>query len=118
MQSLVDSAVRTCWDPWMRWLAAHDPAPVLQRVRVPVLAVNGSRDLQVTPRENLAAIERALQTGGNADATVRELPGLNHLFQRCTSCTIAEYGLLEETFAPSALTVVSDWIRARMLPAK
>ena len=118
VQSLVDSAVRTCWDPWTRWLAAHDPAPVLQRVRVPVLAVNGSRDLQVTPRENLAAIERALQAGGNADHTVRELPGLNHLFQRCTSCTIAEYGQLEETFAPSALTVVSNWIRARMLPAK
>jgi len=41
------------------------------------------------------------------------LPGLNHLFQTCTSCSVAEYARLEETFAPSALEEVSDWIRAR-----
>lgn len=113
IQSLVDGAVRTCWDPWMRWFAAHDPVPVLKRVRVPVLALNGSRDVQVTSRENLGGIEQALTAGGNADFSVRELPGLNHLFQHCTSCTVAEYGQLEETFSPSALEAIADWLRTR-----
>jgi pimeloyl-ACP methyl ester carboxylesterase len=117
-QALMDGAAHMFWDPWMRWFAAHDPAPVLKKVRVPVLAVNGSRDVQVTPRENLAAIQQALAAGGNKDATVQELPGLNHLFQRCTACTVPEYGILEQTFSPTALSVVSDWIRARMMPAK
>ena len=111
--ALAHSAFGTLWDPWMRWFAAYDPVPVLKRVRVPVLALNGAKDFQVTPRENLAGIEMALKAGGNRDYTVRELPGLNHLFQTCTSCTLAEYSQLEETFAPSALTIVSDWIRAK-----
>jgi pimeloyl-ACP methyl ester carboxylesterase len=106
------TAMRQLWSPWMRYFAAHDPAPVLRRVRCPVLALNGERDVQVTPRENLAGIESALRAGGNRDFTVRELPGLNHLFQECHSCSVAEYAQLEETFAPSALEQVSDWIRA------
>jgi fermentation-respiration switch protein FrsA (DUF1100 family) len=80
---------------------------------MPVLALNGSKDIQVTPRENLAGIEKALKAGGNRDFKVLELPGLNHLFQTCTACTVGEYGQLAETFAPSALTIVSDWIRAK-----
>jgi len=43
---------------------------------------------------------------------VKELPGLNHLFQTCRSCTIAEYGQLEETMAPAALDEMTRWIRA------
>jgi len=107
------TAMRQLWNPWMRFFAAYDPAPVLRRVRCPVLALNGGRDVQVTPRENLAGIEAALRAGGNRDFTVRELPGLNHLFQTCTTCSVAEYARIEETFAPSALEQVSDWIRAR-----
>jgi len=78
-----------------------------------VLAINGSKDLQVLPKENLAAIETALRAGGVQDITVKELPGLNHLFQTCTTCTIAEYPQLEETMAPAALEEMSSWILAR-----
>jgi len=116
--ALATSAARTLWDPWMRFFMAYDPVPVLRQVRVPVLALNGSRDFQVTPRVNLGGIEAALKAGGNRDFSVQELPGLNHLFQTCTMCTMGEYGELEETFAPSALKIVSDWIRARTGLAK
>ena len=54
---------------------------LLERVRCPVLALNGSKDLQVTPEGYLAGIEAALKKAGNARFVVRELPGLNHLFQ-------------------------------------
>jgi len=111
--TLAGTALRQVWNPWMRFFAAYDPAPALRRVRCPVLALNGERDVQVTSRENLTGIEAALRAGGNRDVTVRELPGLNHLFQACTSCSVAEYARLEETFAPAALDQVSDWIRAR-----
>jgi fermentation-respiration switch protein FrsA (DUF1100 family) len=79
-----------------------------------VLAINGGKDLQVLPKENLAGIKAALGAGGLKDATVKELPGLNHLFQTCRLCTIAEYSLLEETMAPAALDEISRWIRATM----
>ena len=79
---------------------------------MPVLAINGGRDLQVLPKENLAGIESALKAGGLEDATVKELPGLNHLFQTCKLCTIGEYMQLDETMSPVALDEMTRWIRA------
>ncbi|MBI1797196.1 MAG: alpha/beta fold hydrolase [Candidatus Eisenbacteria bacterium] len=98
---------------WMRFFIKFDPAPALATFKGPVLAINGGRDVQVPPKENLPAIERALKQGGNRDVTVRELPGLNHLFQHCASCLISEYGTIEETIAPAALDTISTWITAR-----
>jgi fermentation-respiration switch protein FrsA (DUF1100 family) len=92
-------------------LVRYDPQPVLTRVRCPVLAINGEKDLQVAADENLPGIRKALETGGNLDVQVVELPGLNHLFQTCTTGAPTEYGQIEETFSPKALKVVSGWIR-------
>jgi hypothetical protein len=74
--------------------------------------VLGAHDVQVPPRENLPAIRDALQAGGNRDHTVTSLPRLNHLFQTSTTGSPAEYAI-QETLAPSALALVTDWIRAR-----
>lgn len=96
--------------PWMRWFLRHDPAPVLSRVACPVLAVNGGKDLQVDPEQNIPAIAAALAAGGNGDVTTVVLPGLNHLFQHCETGGIGEYGLIEETLAPEFLAVVEEWL--------
>jgi len=108
--SVAAGAIRRLFSPWMRFFVAYDPRPTLRRVKCPVLAINGSKDLQVVPRENLDAIEQALRAGGNRDVTIKELPDLNHLFQTCTTCTLGEYAQLEETVAPAALEEVSRWI--------
>jgi fermentation-respiration switch protein FrsA (DUF1100 family) len=96
--------------PWMADLIRYNPAPVLERVTCPVLALNGEKDLQVPAKPNLAAIEAALKKGNNSNITVRELPDLNHLFQECESGLPAEYGQLEQTFSPLALKEISSWI--------
>lgn len=106
-----DAMIQRALDPWFRWFARYDPAPVLARIAVPVLAINGSLDRQVLAGENLAGIRRAL--AGNRDATVTELPGLNHLFQTARTGAIGEYADIEETFAPAALETISTWINAR-----
>jgi len=99
--------------PWMRFFIQHDPRQALRKTSVPVLALNGELDLQVDPEQNLPPIRAALEAGGNADVTVRELPGLNHLFQTATSGGIEEYGAIEETMAPAVLSTIRDWILAR-----
>jgi fermentation-respiration switch protein FrsA (DUF1100 family) len=99
---------------WLRFFVEHDPAPVLQRVRCPVLALNGTLDLQVPWKENLEAIREALQRGGNEDATVMALPGLNHLFQHAETGLVTEYGHLEETFSAEVLELMTTWILERM----
>lgn len=97
-------------DPWMRFLLALDPAPYLEKTSVPVLALNGSLDLQVPADENLAAIQKALITGGNQNVTIIKLDGLNHLFQHSKTGLPSEYGLIEETFASNVLDIILDWI--------
>lgn len=96
--------------PWMKRFLQIDPTIALAKVKVPVLALNGEKDLQVPPKENLAGIEQALKAGGNTRFTMKELAGLNHLFQTCTTGSPSEYADISETFAPAALQAVSDWI--------
>lgn len=98
---------------WFRFFLAHDPAPVLERVDVPVLALLGELDLQVPAEANAEAIEAALARGGNPDHTVEVLPGLNHLFQSAQTGLPTEYGQIEETMSPVALERVSAWILER-----
>jgi uncharacterized protein len=97
-------------DPWLQFSVTYDPAATLRRVRCPVLAMIGEKDIQVRPKENLAAIAAALAAGGNQSVTIREMPGLKHLFQTSQTGLAAEYNRLEETFAPAALDTISSWI--------
>jgi len=99
--------------PWFRFFLTYDPRPTLERVRVPVLALNGSLDLQVPAEANLREIAAALARGGNRDATARALPGLNHLFQTATTGAPTEYATITETMSPVALQAVSGWIKER-----
>jgi len=96
--------------PWFKNFLTYDPKPTLMKVKCPVLAINGEKDLQVPPKENLSAIEEALKAGGNKDYTIKELPGLNHLFQTAQTGSPAEYAKIEETISPTALKTISDWI--------
>lgn len=99
--------------PWMQYFLRYDPVPALRGVRVPVLALGGTLDLQVPHKENLSAIEAALQAGGNRDYRAVTLSGLNHLFQSATTGSPAEYASIPETFSPGALATIGDWINAR-----
>lgn len=103
--------------PWFRYFLTYDPASSLKNVKCPVLALNGGKDAQVDPEQNLPAIEAALKLGGNKDVTVKQLPGLNHLFQTATTGGVDEYGKIEETLSPAALKVIGDWIENHVKPA-
>ena len=74
------------------------------------MALNGDKDLQVSSKTNLEGINNALKKSKSPAYEVKEIPGLNHLFQHCKKCTINEYGELEETFSPEALNIISNWL--------
>jgi pimeloyl-ACP methyl ester carboxylesterase len=99
--------------PGSRENLRFDIRPVLRQVRCPVLALNGGKDSQVPPKENLGGIEKELKAGGNSDYTIQELPGLNHLLQTCGTGATSEYIKIEETMSPLVLQTVSDWIIAK-----
>jgi len=95
---------------WMRYFLAYDPMPTLKKVRCPVLAVWGEKDLQVPPIENVEALKKEMPDWAERKMTLQVFPSLNHLFQTCSSGSPLEYQQLEETFAPIALVAVADWI--------
>jgi pimeloyl-ACP methyl ester carboxylesterase len=112
----LQAQVRTMASPWFRDILDYDPVPALQKTLCPVLALNGQKDLQVPPKENLSKIKKTLQDAGNKDFQTTELPGLNHLFQHAPTGSPAEYGAIEETVAPEALDAISDWVLKHASP--
>lgn len=95
---------------WFRLFISTDPEVFWKKVKCPVLALNGEKDLQVAADINLPAIEKALKSGGNKAVTTIKLKELNHLFQHCKTGLPAEYGEIEETFSPEVLKIMADWI--------
>ena len=99
--------------PWFRFFVRHDPAPTLRAIDVPVLALYGSKDLQVPPNQNVEPVRSALANSPSDDVTVRVLDGLNHLFQPADTGLPTQYAQIDTTMAPRALQAVSSWIRQR-----
>jgi len=99
--------------PWMQYFIKYNPIPALEKVKCPVLAINGEKDLQVPPKENLEAIKKALAKGGNKRVTIKELSNLNHLFQECKTGLPDEYATIEQTFSPIALTEILKWLQTQ-----
>ncbi len=105
----VEAQVQALQSPWMRYFVSYDPRPRLRKVSSPVLALNGTLDLQVWHEQNLPEIEKAVRAGGG-DVTIRAYEGLNHLFQPAETGAIGEYGTIEITFDESVLRDMVKWI--------
>ena len=110
-ESVFERQASTLLSPWFKFFLTYDPKPTLEKVKVPVLAINGENDLQVPPGQNLPVIEQALKEGGNKDYKVIEIPKLNHLFQTSETGSPMEYSKIEETISPKALEIIGSWIK-------
>ncbi len=99
-EDFIKLQIKQLTSPWFIFFLKYDP----------ILALNGSKDTQVSADENLKAIKNALERGGNKNVTVLKLDGLNHLFQECKSGSTMEYSKIEQTFSPKALKIIKDWI--------
>ncbi len=114
LSELVRANLKVMNDPWFRFFASYEPGPDLLKIKCPVLAINGEKDVQVDPKLNLSKIESYLKAGGNSNFAMKELPGLNHLFQTCKTGGISEYQSIEETIAPVALEAITNWLKAQL----
>lgn len=109
-EEIINLVIKQTTNPWMQYFIRHDPSTVLEKVKCPVLAINGTKDLQVPYKVNLEAIKSALDKAGNKNVTIVELEGLNHLFQEADKGIPAEYASIEQTLSPKAMQVILEWI--------
>ncbi len=112
-EAVIDSSARTMATPWYRFFVGYDPQPALRKVHVPVLALFGDKDMQVVADENMPAIAHALRDAGDKDVTIRNLKGLNHMFQDAGTGSPDEYATIEQTMSPEVLDIVTHWILDR-----
>jgi uncharacterized protein len=108
--SATDSKLRNARSPWFKFFVTYDPAPTLQRIHCPVLALFGELDAQVPPGLCMKPLESALRKGGNKDVTIRLLPGANHLFQAAVTGYPSEYATLKGEFVPGFLDTLTVWV--------
>jgi fermentation-respiration switch protein FrsA (DUF1100 family) len=110
LQDMVEIQLEQITSAWIRFFITYDPRPALAKVTCPVLALNGTLDLQVWHEQNLTEIERVLtQTG--IDVTVKRYEGLNHLFQPAESGSVMEYVEIETTFDETVMRDIVTWIK-------
>src|SRR5580658_3272200 len=109
-EAQISLQIKQLTSPWFRYFLTYDPAVALRRVTCPVLVLNGEKDKQVLPQQNLAPIRQALEQANNKHFEVDELPGLNHLFQTANTGSPTEYAQIEETMSPVALEKMATWI--------
>ncbi len=115
IQEKLGGMVKAFRSPWMKYFISTNPADFLEKTNAKVLALNGEKDIQVIAQPNLEGIKNALKKSDSKVVEVKMLPGLNHLFQHCKQCNVAEYGKLEETFSPEALSIMGDWLKKEVI---
>ena len=108
----IDAILQTFTSSWFYRILTYDPADVLEKVNCPVLALNGSKDLQIPAKENLAAIRAALQRASNEEAITKELPHHNHLFQEAQTGLEDEFEIISQTISLSVLQEITSWIHS------
>ena len=110
-QAEITNAVNNTWlNPWMYEFIRYSPSIDIPNIKCNVLVLIGSKDIQVTSKENTTGYEQLLPKNEKLHL-VKELKGLNHLFQNCKTCTISEYGKIEETFSTIALEEIRSFLK-------
>jgi pimeloyl-ACP methyl ester carboxylesterase len=114
MNLFIANQLKTSLKPWSRYFLQYNPADEIEKLQIPVLSLNGSKDSQVNAKINQEGIRNALIKGGNKDYKIIELENLNHFFQECKTGKMDEYRKIEQTFSPTALKEISNWILKRI----
>ena len=94
--------------PYLSRFIAVDVRPLLPQITCPVLALNGTKDIQVNYETNLEALRNGLS--GHTTDMIQEVEGANHIFQTCKTGSVAEYKEIEETISPEVLSAMITWI--------
>ncbi len=99
---------------WLREHYTDDPEAWLRQLAVPVLVVNGEKDLQV-PASEAERIRVALGEGKDPEVTVHVLADLNHSLRFHPEPPSLMFAHLEQPVDPRVLDAVTAWAKRHLL---
>ncbi len=108
LKPVIEKSVRQCETPYFVYLLNLDVSKSLGKIKCPVLALNGTKDMQVNCATNLQALRYGLS---GCEHEIKTFEGLNHLFQHCSTGSVVEYQQIEETIAPEVLDTIINWLK-------
>ncbi len=109
-QKTFEAELQAYSSPWIRYFLNYNPHDKLKTLQIPIFALNGTLDCQVSCDENLEGIEKSLKKAKNSQYKIKKYEKLNHLLQEAYTGAAMEYGMIEETINPQVLKDVTEWI--------
>ncbi len=109
-ESIIEMQINQLISPWMLNFIRYNPSDALSSLKIPVLALFGEKDLQVSPQLNETPMREAFRKANNKNGEIMVIPGVNHLFQECTTGSPNEYARIEQTLSPKVLNIIYKWI--------
>lgn len=109
IQSQIQRQLSAAKSDWFKSLIEIEPLDVFKELKMPVLAIFGEKDMQVSPEGNL---EEAIKLRNEPAVRLdyRVIPEANHLFQKANSGLPSEYGILERSFADGFIDTIVEWL--------
>ncbi len=93
---------------WFDYFCKFDPKDYLTKLKMPILVLQGEKDIQVLLNENIPLMKKYLKR--NKKVEYKLYPELNHLFQQCTTGTPDEYIMISQTIDSQVLQDIKDFV--------
>ena len=106
-QAKADAQAGQLLSPWMKYFIQSDPQPFFNKITMPVLALNGEKDVQVIAKQNIDGFKQGVKSDL---LTTKTYPDLNHLFQPAQTGMPQEYAKIEVTFSEQVADDIGQWI--------
>jgi hypothetical protein len=104
--------------PARAWLESHigrDPLPFLEKVRCPILLLQGGKDVQVSAERDAPRLVAALDEAKHPDHELKLFPELDHLFKRAGDPPSELDYLRDRRVDAEFLDALVAWLRARLM---
>jgi fermentation-respiration switch protein FrsA (DUF1100 family) len=94
--------------PWILTAMKIEPLKYIRKIKCPVYAMVGEKDLQIYHKTNLTILE--LNLPPKTPRKIVVFSNLNHVLQTCETGFVDEYSEIEETVAPELLEDILLWL--------
>jgi alpha-beta hydrolase superfamily lysophospholipase len=97
---------------WAKEFLSYQAADYLKTVDLPMLILNGKKDLQVRWNESQTGFKKSMNVNTSRQSTFKAYDDLNHLLQPCIKCNISEYATIETSMSPIVMSDILTWIKS------